>query len=185
MKLKSIPMELLKEKLRKVMAQTGMSLDDIAKAIGFSKDNLHKWYDGTKPRNPNDYIQLINYLDGMLNDVSEAKTPPKLIENLFSQLGKIDQAVEVYGDSMNPTFKYGSLIAISSLLGPLLITWAECYYVVDKNGLGNVRRVYASTIENSIKLSADNPDQQKYPPINRSWNHIEAIYKVRAEIIKH
>ena len=80
---------------------------------------------------------------------------------------------------------HGSLIAVSSLLDPLLITWAECYYVVDKNGLGNVRRVYASTIENSIKLSADNPDQQKYPPINRSWNHIAAIYKVRAEIIKH
>ena len=183
-------MHALQEKIKKVIQQTGLSVAELAKVSGLPKASVYKWFHGTKPSNPEDYIKLTNYLDNILNSTSpEAlqfnKEVKQILQKLLALLGPADSLVEVWGDSMYPTFKHGSLAVISSLQNPQILNWAEYYYIVDKNGIGNIRRVYASEIQNCIKLLSDNPDQEKYPPIDRHWNHIEAIYKVKAEILKH
>ena len=186
-------MQVLQEKLTKVIQQTGLSLAEIAKVNNFLKDNVYKWFRGTRPSNPEDYNKLINYLDNILDNKSSTtpeavqfnKEAKQILQKLLTLLGPADSIVEVWGDSMYPTFRHGSLVVISSLQNPQILNWAEYYYIVDKNGIGNIRRVYASEIQNCIKLLSDNPDQEKYPPIDRHWNHIEEIYKVKAEILKH
>lgn len=109
----------------------------------------------------------------------------QLAELLYAHLGQIDQLVEITGDSMIPAFKPGSLVALKTLPNPELLYWSEYYYIIDNNGQGLVRRVYASEIQNCIKLVSDHPDQDKFPPMAISWNEITAIYKVRAGIVKH
>ena len=109
----------------------------------------------------------------------------QLAELLYGHLGQIDQLVEITGDCMFPTFKAGSLVVLKTLLNPERLYRAEYYYIIDSNGQGIVRRVYASEIQNCIKLVSDYPDQSKYPPISISWSQIKAIYKVKAEIVKH
>ena len=104
---------------------------------------------------------------------------------LYTHLGQVDKLVEITGESMAPTFRSGSLAVLSAMPNPELLNWSEYYYIIDTNGQGRVRRVYASEIQNCIKLVADHPDQDKYPPVAMNWNQIKAIFKVRAEIVKH
>jgi len=109
----------------------------------------------------------------------------KLAELLYQKLGPIDQLVEITGESMSPTFRHGSLVALCALPNPELLYWSQHYYILDTNGQGLVRRVYASDIQNCIQLVSDHPDQNKYPAFSISWNQIKAIFKVKAEIVKH
>jgi hypothetical protein len=109
----------------------------------------------------------------------------RLSELLYDRIGPIDELVEMVGDSMMPTFKPGSLVALKALPNPELLYWSEYYYIIDDNDQSLVRRVYASEIQNCIKLVSDHPDQGTYPPIFISWNQVKAIYKVKAEIVKH
>ena len=109
----------------------------------------------------------------------------QLAELLYAHLGHIDRLVEITGDCMIPAFKPGSLVALKTLPNPELLYWSEYYYIIDKNGQGLVRRVYASKIQKCITLVADHPDQDKHPPISISWNQVKSIYKVKAEIVKH
>lgn len=109
----------------------------------------------------------------------------QLAELLYSHLGKIDQLAEVTGDSMIPSFKPGSLVALTFLYNPELLHWSEYYYIIDTNGQTLIRRVYPSEIQNCILLVSDHPDQNKHPPFSISKNQIRNIFKVRAEIVKH
>jgi phage repressor protein C with HTH and peptisase S24 domain len=65
------------------------------------------------------------------------------------------------------------------------LNWGFYYYIIDKNWDGIVRRVYQGETENSIQLVSDNPNQDKYPPIQRQWEHIEAIFRVTAGILRY
>lgn len=99
-------------------------------------------------------------------------------------LGEVEGVVEMAGDSMEPTFINGSRIAITRLKNPSILDWGECYYIINKNWLGLVRRIYFESTD-SLRLVADYTDQNKYPPIIRFWNEIEAIFKIKAVIQKH
>jgi phage repressor protein C with HTH and peptisase S24 domain len=186
-------MQILQEKITKVIQQTGLSIVHIAKVNDLPKASVYKWSHGAIPSNPEDYNKLINYLDSILNNKSSTlleavqfnKEAKQILQKLLTHVGPADLLVEVWGDSMHPTFRHGSLAVVSSLQNQQILNWGGHYYIVDKNGIGNIRRVYAGEFQNSIKLLCDNPDQEKYPPINRYWDHIEAIYKVKAEILKH
>jgi len=109
----------------------------------------------------------------------------QLAELLYQELGPIDQLVEITGESMSPTFNHGSLVALCDLQNPELLYWSQYYYVLDANGQGLVRRVYASDIQNCIKLVSDHPDQIVHPPMSISWSQIKSISKVKAEIVKY
>jgi phage repressor protein C with HTH and peptisase S24 domain len=98
-------------------------------------------------------------------------------------LGDVDGTIEVTGDSMEPTLKNGWRVAISRLIDNRLLNWGACYYIIDRNLQGIVRRIYPAT-EETIRLIADHTDQSKYPPITRQWNDIEAVFKVKAAILK-
>ncbi|SHN42320.1 S24 family peptidase [Chitinophaga sp. CF418] len=100
-------------------------------------------------------------------------------------IGIVDGAIEVVGESMVPTFKNGSRAAVRKLEDKTLINWGEIYYIVDTNYEGVVKRLYAGTDDTHIVLKSDNPDQETYPPFPRKWQHIVAVFKVKAEITKH
>jgi transcriptional regulator with XRE-family HTH domain len=99
-------------------------------------------------------------------------------------LGSIDGVIDVQGDSMSPTFKSGSKIAITRLQDPTLLNWGEHYFIIDKNHDCLLKRVGPDKKENSIVLKSDNPDEGKYPPISRRWEQIETIFKVKACITR-
>jgi transcriptional regulator with XRE-family HTH domain len=112
---------------------------------------------------------------------------PELIVDRINApcLGVMEGMIEVVGDSMAPTFINGSRIVIVRLKNNRLLNWGNSYYIMDHNWQGNVRRVYQGQTENHIQLVADHPDQRKFPPLERTWNEIAAIFKIIASINKH
>jgi hypothetical protein len=111
---------------------------------------------------------------------------PQLIVDFLEApfLGLVEGVIDVVGDSMSPTFKSGSKVAIVRLQDPTILNWGEYYYIIDKNLQGLVRRVGPDKTDNSIVLMPDNPDTEKYPPIIRRWEQIVAIFKVMANICR-
>jgi phage repressor protein C with HTH and peptisase S24 domain len=97
-------------------------------------------------------------------------------------IGNVDGAVEITSENMEPTIKKGTRVAIIRLEDIRLLDWGECYFIIDKNGQGSVRRVQEGEEKSNIILESDNPN---YPPIKRYWNEIEAILKVKAGILKY
>ena len=97
-------------------------------------------------------------------------------------MGNVDGAVEVTSENMEPTFKKGSRIAISRLEDIRILEWGECYFIIDKNGQGSVRRVQQGENETQLILESDNPS---YGPLKRNLNEIKAILKIKAGILKY
>jgi len=100
-------------------------------------------------------------------------------------LGHVEGVLEVTDESMEPTFKKGCRIAITRLKDPQIIYWGECYFIIDKNGQGSLKRLYKGTTDDNILLVSDNPNKEKYPPTELKINKIEAILKVKACIFKY
>jgi len=111
---------------------------------------------------------------------------PELIVDRINApfLGPVEGIIEVSGESMAPTFASGCRVAISRLNNYRILDWGWYYYIIDKNWQGYVRRVYPGETENSLCLMSDNPNQDKFPPTQRQWEHIEAIFRVMAAIWK-
>jgi len=111
---------------------------------------------------------------------------PELIVDRISApcLGNMEGIVEVAGESMNPTYQNGCRIVIMRLKEPRRLNWGECYFIIDNNWQGTVRRIYPSDINDSIKLVSDNPNQEKYPAYQLQWSEIRGIFKVVAAILK-
>lgn len=111
---------------------------------------------------------------------------PELIVDRINApfLGTVEGVVEVTGESMAPTFSNGCRVGIIRLHNYRILDWGLYYYIIDKNWQGSVRRIYQGETESSLCLVADNPNQDKFPPIQRQWDHIEAIFRVTAGILK-
>jgi hypothetical protein len=99
-------------------------------------------------------------------------------------LGTVEGSIEIIGNSMEPFFCNGCRIAITRLSEYRSLEPDQYYFIIDINWQGIVRWVYQGEKDNSIRLVADNPDQLRYPPIERSLDQIKAILKVGAAIIK-
>jgi transcriptional regulator with XRE-family HTH domain len=119
--------------------------------------------------------------------VISTETGPELIVDRINSpcLGMAEGLIEVIGDSMAPTLINGCRIVIARLKNDRLLNWGNCYYIIDHNWQGNVRRVYRGQTGNNIQLIADNPNQLKFPPLERTWDEIAAIFKIIASINKH
>ena len=100
-------------------------------------------------------------------------------------VGMVDGAIEVVGESMLPTLCPGARAAVKKLEDKTLLNWGEVYYVIDANYEGYVKRLYPGSDDTFITLKSDNPNAGLYPPIARKWEHIVAIFKVKADITKH
>lgn len=112
---------------------------------------------------------------------------PELIVDRINApcLGLVEGMIEVIGDSMAPTFINGCRIVIARLKNDRLLNWGNCYYIFNHNWQGTVRRIYQGQTERQIRLVSDHPDLVKYPPQERTWDEITAIFKVVASINKH
>jgi transcriptional regulator with XRE-family HTH domain len=232
----------LQKKMQEVLEKTGMTLVEIARATGISKENIYKWFRGTRPSDSYVYNKLTKYLEDVLTSIpdmpleeleasytlmrdaganyisqrelsymvkvslkqSRKPTPlisgkgaagtvvftndePELVVNRIDApfLGEVEGVVEIVGSSMEPTFQHGCRIAIIRLLDPHILDWGMYYYIIDKNYQGMLKRIYPGPDEHSVELISDHEDQKKYPPIIRTWEQIEAIFKVKACILKY
>jgi transcriptional regulator with XRE-family HTH domain len=112
---------------------------------------------------------------------------PELIVDRINApfLGPVDGIIEVTGESMAPTFSNGCRVGIIRLNDSRILNWGLHYYIIDKNWQGIVRRVYQGETEDSLLLVSDNPNQELFPPIHRSWEQIEAVFKIIAGILKY
>jgi phage repressor protein C with HTH and peptisase S24 domain len=95
-------------------------------------------------------------------------------------IGRADGLVIVTGESMEPRFRSGSLIAIRKVKHRNIINGGYYYYIIDKNGKGLLRKVKAHD-ENGLTLS---PENQEFPTITRNWDDILAIFSVEAVVTK-
>jgi len=111
---------------------------------------------------------------------------PELIVDRINApfLGPVEGAVEVSGESMDPTFTSGCRVVIIRLNNYRILDWGFHYYIIDKNWMGSVRRIYEGQTESSLRLVSDHPNQDKFPPVQRQWDHIEAIFRIIAGIWK-
>lgn len=231
----------LQKKLQEVVDKTGMSLVEIARNTGTSKENIYKWRRGTKPSDSYAYNRMMTYLEdilinipgisleelnanyAMMHDAGPhfisqremssmikvslrqlgkptplnsskgvagslifTKDEPELILNRIDApfLGEIDGVIEIVGDSMEPTFRSGTQIAIIRLREQTMFNWGAYYFIVDKNHQCVVRRLYAGASENSLVMISDHEKQTKHPPIVRTLDQVEAIFIVKACIVK-
>jgi transcriptional regulator with XRE-family HTH domain len=97
-------------------------------------------------------------------------------------IGDVDGVIPVTGDSMEPRFRSGNLIAIKKLRFTRIINAGFFYYLVDKNHTGLIRRVRPAGETNSIILTAENG--KDYPEITRKMDEILAIFSIEAVIFK-
>jgi len=97
-------------------------------------------------------------------------------------IGDVDGVIPVTGDSMEPRFKSGNLIAIKKLRFTRIINAGSFYYIVDKNHIGLIRRVRPAGETNSIILIAENGND--YPETTRRMDEILAIFSIEAVIFK-
>ena len=97
-------------------------------------------------------------------------------------IGDVDGVIPVTGDSMEPRFKSGNLIAIKKLRFTRIINAGSFYYIVDKNHTGLIRRVRPAGETNSIILISENAED--YPEITRKMDEILAIFSIEAVIFK-
>lgn len=111
---------------------------------------------------------------------------PELIVDRINApfLGVVDGIIEVVGFSMEPTFPNGCRVTITRLNNIHVLSSGKYYFIIDTNWQGIVRRVYQDENNNVIRLISDNPDQLKFPPIDKSMDQIEAIFLVGASITK-
>ncbi|OQP44128.1 hypothetical protein A4H97_33700 [Niastella yeongjuensis] len=112
---------------------------------------------------------------------------PELIVDRINApfLGPSEGAVEILGESMEPTFKNGSRVIIIRLQNPEILDWGHYYLIIDRNLHITVKRIYQSTSIGSIVLVSDNPDQSRFTPIERSLDQVTAILKVVGSINKY
>jgi phage repressor protein C with HTH and peptisase S24 domain len=95
-------------------------------------------------------------------------------------LGPQDGAIEVSGESMAPTFPHGCKIGILRMTNPKILNNGTCYFIIDKNFQMSVRRVYLYE-RNYLRLVCDNTN---FPPVDRNWEQITAIFRITSTIIK-
>jgi phage repressor protein C with HTH and peptisase S24 domain len=97
-------------------------------------------------------------------------------------MGEVDGVIPVIGDSMEPKFKSGNLVALKKLRFTKIINAGYYYYIIDMNHKGLLRRVRPAAENNSIILAAEN--EQDYPEITRKMDDILAIFSIEAVIMK-
>jgi phage repressor protein C with HTH and peptisase S24 domain len=112
---------------------------------------------------------------------------PELIVDRINApfMGHIEGAVEITGESMEPTFKNGSRVAIIRLQNAQILDWGHYYLIIDYNHHSAVKRIYQGSAEGFIVLASDNLDQARFPPVERNQDQIIAILKVVGSINKH
>lgn len=97
-------------------------------------------------------------------------------------IGIVDGVIPVTGDSMEPKFKNGNLVALKKLRFIKIINAGYYYYVIDKNHQGLLRRLRPAPESNSIILTAEN--EKNYPETTRQFDDVLAIFSVEALITK-
>lgn len=113
--------------------------------------------------------------------VVKFKEQPELILGTLEIpfLGDFDGSIITDNDAMLPTYSQGCVLGLIRLKYLHVLSWGDCYYIVDKELKCYLRRIYPGKNRNAILLIADNPDQKKYPPTTKRWTDLESIFKVK------
>lgn len=111
---------------------------------------------------------------------------PELIVDRINApfMGHVDGVIEVTGESMAPTFSNGCRVGILRLNDIRILNWGLCYFIIDNNWQGIVRRLYQGETTDSLLLVSDHPNQKRFPPIIRQWEQVKAVFNIVVSIIQ-
>ena len=108
-----------------------------------------------------------------------------IVDRIYAPfLGQVEGVIEVTGNSMEPTFVSGARIAITRIDNYEKFDWGKCYYIIDKNRQGVIRRVCMSEYRESIMLVCDHPNKDLVPPLHRRLDNILTMFQVIAGITR-
>lgn len=66
--------ETLQQKIKSVIAKTGMNYKQLAKKLGVSIHNMYKWKDASNPRDHKEYEMIVKKLDDLLAGTTETRS---------------------------------------------------------------------------------------------------------------
>lgn len=114
---------------------------------------------------------------------SEQEIILDLVEVPF--IGEVDGAIEMIGDSMEPTYMNGCRLFVTRVDNLHDLEWGACYLIIGTNNEISIKRVYQSHVSDCVLLKSDNPDQEKYPPYAKPWDKILTIFKIKGYFLKN
>lgn len=98
------------------------------------------------------------------------------------QLGDVDGAIEMVGDSMNPTYKNGDRLIVSKLEDPHQLDWNATYLIVCTDRQILVKRILQNINDpKTVILKSDNQGPDPYPKL---WENILAVFKIKGVFVK-
>ena len=92
--------------------------------------------------------------------------------DIIPRMPRYDCTISVDGDSMEPTYKAGDILALRKVDEKSFIEWGSVYVLDTKSGIV-IKRIYED--ENGLKCSSDN---ENYKPFIVPWDMIYHIYKI-------
>lgn len=88
----------------------------------------------------------------------------------------IDFMIEIHGESMQPTFRSGDIVACTIIRESRFIQWNRTHIIAtDEQGL-LIKRIKKGSTEGTVKLVSDNPD---YDPFEVYLNEIKGLALVQ------
>lgn len=109
---------------------------------------------------------------GLPNVDVEAYSKPMPLDK---HLPNYDLTVSIYGDSMEPTYHSGDVLALLNITKLGFVQWGHAHVICTSQG-NLIKRLYPAENGEGFKCVSDN--KEKYPPFNVSPDEIYGIYKV-------
>ena len=135
----------------------------------------------------NNKIAIPHFDDKAINGIVVFNNyePELIVEQVkYTLLGETEGLITINDNNMEPVLPRGCRIAITRLNDFKSLEWGKCYYIIDKNWQGYVKRVYQGSAENCISLVSDHPDKKLFPSYELTWDDIKTILKIVSCIIK-
>jgi phage repressor protein C with HTH and peptisase S24 domain len=173
--------ENLSERLNRKLDDLDMSVPKLAQLLGIDEERIYKWKQGSKPRDPEEFLKLMRWLDNVPENVPQgtgdvlSTVPFYDIETIAGReygadmtavleaTGSIDVgdllrdskvAMRVYGNSMIPGYPPGCVIGMIQKLN--FIIQPGHTYVIETVDDRFLKRLYYAKGKDSFTAYSDN-----------------------------
>ncbi|MBQ7820357.1 MAG: hypothetical protein IJ341_11745 [Bacteroidales bacterium] len=91
---------------------------------------------------------------------------------VIPQFSGADFMIEITGDSMEPTYKRGDIVACSIIKELTFIQWNRCHIITTEQRGSLCKRLMPSDKKDHIQIISDNP---AYPPVDVPMSDIKGV----------
>jgi phage repressor protein C with HTH and peptisase S24 domain len=192
--------------IKTVRKSAGLNQEDFARSINTSQGNISRIEKG-KQDPTTDIINKIKEVYGVEIDVEKSNdlipyynvdimaTPVEVFNDQTTKpeyeislpgFTDCDFAINVYGDSMYPTYRSGSIVLCRRVNDKSLIFFGEVYLVITEDHRA-IKRVQKNKKEGFITLTSDNyhakdEDRKRYEPIEVAIDKILNLFIVKGTL---